>query len=77
MSKQFVSAGISTPPQFWIAGSRGFTEDSAPHEVGHSFANVWQGLLDVIQTHNGVQLPVDVNVASVPSPSSHEYALGD
>jgi len=77
VSKQFASAGVSSTPQFWIASERGFTEDKSPGEVGHSFANVWQGLLDVIQTHNGVKLPIDVNVASVPSPSSHEYALGD
>jgi Domain of unknown function (DUF1906) len=77
VSRVFVDAAVSAVPQFWISGSRGFTEDKAPHEVGHSFANVWQGLLDVVQTHNGVKLPIDVNVASVASPSSHEYALGD
>jgi len=77
VSQVFVAAAISSEPQFWIAGSRGFSEDSEPHEVGHSFANVWQGVLDVVQTHNGVKLPIDVNVASVPSPSSHHYALTD
>ena len=77
VSQVFVDAAISAEPQFWIAGSSGFSEDSEPHEVGHSFANVWQGVLDVVQTHNGVKLPIDVNVASVPSPSSHEYALAD
>lgn len=77
VSKVFVDAAASAIPQFWIASSRGFTEDKAPHEVGHSFANVWQGVLDVVQTHNGVKLPIDVSVASVASPSSHEYALGD
>jgi hypothetical protein len=73
----FANAGVTSPPQFWVSGSRGFSEDKHPHEVGHSFANVWQGVLDVVQTHNGVRLPIDVNVASVPSPSSHEYALTD
>jgi hypothetical protein len=77
VSTVFVNAAITSPPQFWIAGSTGFSEDAEPHEVGHSFANVWQGVLDVVQTHNGVKLPIDVNVASVPSPSSHEYALSD
>jgi hypothetical protein len=77
VSRQFASAGVSATPQFWIASERGFTQDKSPGEVGHSFANVWQGLLDVIQTHNGVRLPIDVNVASVASPSSHEYTLGD
>jgi hypothetical protein len=68
---------VTTPPQFWVAGSSGFSETKEPHEVGHSFASVWQGILDVVQTHNGVKLPIDVSVASLPSPSSHEYALGD
>jgi hypothetical protein len=77
VSSIFVSAAITSPPQFWIAGSNGFSEDAEPTDVGHSFANVWQGVLDVVQTHNGVKLPIDVNVASVPSPSSHEYASTD
>lgn len=77
VSRVFVDAAVSAAPQFWIASSRGFSEDKLPHEVGHSFANVWQGVLDVVQTHNGVKLPIDVNVASVASPSSHEYALAE
>ena len=77
VSRVFAAAHVTTYPQFWVSGSKGFSEDSEPHEVGHSFANVWQGVLDIVQTHNGVRLPIDVNVASVPSPSSHEYALGD
>ena len=77
VSSIFVTAGIASPPQFWIASAQGFAEDKSPVEVGHSFASVWQGVLDVVQTHNGVKLPIDVNVASVPSPSSHEYAATD
>jgi hypothetical protein len=33
---------------------------------------VWQGVLDVVQEWKGFKLPIDVNVAHVPSPSSHE-----
>jgi len=66
----FINAGKLDQPPFWIASGRGFSEDKEPREVGHAFAQVWQGVLDVVQTHNGVQLPIDVNVASVPSPSS-------
>jgi hypothetical protein len=77
VSSVFVQAAVTSPPQFWISGSNGFSEDAAPADVGHAFANVWQGTLDVVQTHNGVKLPIDVNVASVPSPSSHEYASTD
>jgi hypothetical protein len=70
----YVSAGRLDQPPFWIARGEGFSEDKMPSEMGHAFAQVWQGLLDVVQTHNGVQLPIDVNVASVASPSSSEYA---
>jgi hypothetical protein len=65
----FVDAARMEQPPFWIASGRGFSEDKEPHEVGHEFASVWQGILDVVQTHNGVKLPIDVNVAAVPSPS--------
>jgi hypothetical protein len=68
--KQVLAAeGISADPPFWIASERGFSVDKAPTEVGHAFAQVWQGVLDVVETHNGVRLPIDVNVAQMPSPS--------
>ena len=70
----FVNAGRLEQPPFWIASGRGFSEDKEPHEVGHQFAQVWQGVLDIVQTHNGVRLPIDVSVASVPSPSAGEFA---
>lgn len=73
----FVDAGKLDQPPFWIASGRGFSEDKEPHEVGHDFAKVWQGLLDVVQTHNGVRLPIDVNVAAVPSPSAYAYSGTD
>ncbi len=69
----FVNAGRLDQPPFWIASGRGFSEDKEPHEVGHDFAQVWQGVLDIVQTHNGVQLPIDVNVSSVSSPSSGDF----
>jgi hypothetical protein len=62
-------AGISTDPPFWIASARGFSIDKAPSEVGHAFAQVWQGIHDIVETHNGVKLPIDVNVAQLASPS--------
>lgn len=73
----FVDAGKLDQPPFWIASGRGFSEDKRPHEVGHEFASVWQGILDVVQTHNGVRLPIDVNVAAVPSPSATEFAADE
>lgn len=69
------SAGVSEDPPFWIASSRGFSVDKDPEDVGHAFAQVWQGILDVVETHNGVRLPIDINVAEFPSPS--EDSSGD
>ncbi len=65
-------AGVGTDPPFWIAGSAGFSTDSDPTDVGHRFASVWQGMLDVVRTHNGVKLPIDISVASAASPSVTE-----
>jgi hypothetical protein len=69
-------AGVSADPPFWIASVRGFSTDKAPSDVGHAFAQVWQGIIDVVETHNGVRLPIDVNVAQLPSPSE-DYPAGE
>ena len=75
--KQVLAAdNVRTDPPFWIASTQGFATDKSPSEVGHSFAQVWQGILDVVETHNGVRLPIDVNVAQLPSPSE-DYATGE
>jgi hypothetical protein len=71
----FIDAGKLEEPAFWVAGGRQFSPNKEPHEVGHDFAKVWQGVLDVVRTHNGVKLPIDVNVAAVPSPSYPQVAL--
>ena len=68
----FTTAGITDDPPFWIAKAQGFAPDKDPTDVGHSFAQVWQGVLDVVETHNGVKLPIDVNVAMLPSPSDFQ-----
>lgn len=73
----FIDNGKLEDPPFWIASGRGFSEDKEPTDVGHDFAKVWQGMLDVVRTHNGVRLPIDVNVAAVPSPSFTEYAVAE
>jgi hypothetical protein len=70
------AAGVSGDPPFWIASERGFAIDKAPTEVGHAFAQVWQGVLDVVETQNGVRLPIDINVAQLPSPSE-SYRVGE
>jgi hypothetical protein len=67
---EFADAGVDEEPSFWVASGRGFSHaDAEPTDVGHHFTAVWQGLLDVVESHGGVRLPIDVNVAAVPSPS--------
>jgi hypothetical protein len=68
--------GVTADPPFWISSTQGFAMDKAPSDVGHAFAQVWQGILDVVETHNGVKLPIDVNVAQLPSPSE-DFAGGE
>jgi hypothetical protein len=70
VSDVFDDEGVTGDPAFWIAGSSGFSTDKLPSDVGHTFATAWQGVLDVMRTHNGVKLPVDISVASVASPSA-------
>jgi len=70
------ASGVEGDPPFWIASTQGFATDKDPSEVGHAFAQVWQGMLDVVETHNGVRLPIDVNVAQLPSPSEN-YGAGE
>jgi hypothetical protein len=80
---EYEAAGVNEEPPIWVAGGARFAPGKTPQQAGHAFAAVWQGLLDVSQTWGGIRLPIDVNVAAVPSPSSHayalspEYALGD
>jgi hypothetical protein len=66
----FDAFGVRDDPPFWIAGSRDFDIDKVPTEVGHTFADVWQGMLDVVRTHNGVKLPIDISVSALANPSS-------
>lgn len=62
--------GDTAEPPFWIAGrTKIFDTDKMPADVGHAFAEVWQGLLDVTRTHAGIRLPIDVNVSGSRSPS--------
>jgi hypothetical protein len=65
----YSSHGIDADPPFWVAGGRGFHREASPESVGHTFAHAWQGVLDVVERRNGFKLPIDVNVAAVPSPS--------
>jgi Domain of unknown function (DUF1906) len=64
-------AARTDEPPFWVAGGRGFSPGRAPQDVGHTFAAVWQGVLDVVQEWSGHKVLIDVNVAQTPSPSLH------
>jgi len=66
----YQSVGRKGEPPFWVAKSGGFDATKHPRDMGHSFAAIWQGVLDVTQTWNGHKFPIDVNVAALPSPSS-------
>src|SRR5256714_13067401 len=68
VKQAFIAARISKDPPFWIASSRGFAPDKDPTDVGHSFAQVWQGLLDVVGTHNGGKTTIGGNRAGPPPP---------
>lgn len=59
-------------PPFWIssaARAKAFSIEKAPEDVGHAFAHVWQGMIDIVEGRGGVRLPIDVNVARTPNPS--------
>jgi hypothetical protein len=73
---EYRAAGHDGRPPVWVASGRGFSPDKRPTDVGHEFAGVWQGELDRVVEHGGVRLPIDVNVAAVPSPSA-EFAVGE
>ena len=74
LKAEFAEAGVNEEPAFWVASGRGFRHaTSEPTDVGHQFTTMWQGLLDIVETHGGVRLPIDVNVAAVRSPSE-QYA---
>ena len=68
----FLLAGHLEQPPFWISGGSGFSNESKPQEVGHAFANVWQGVLDVARTYSGIRLPIDISVARFSSPSARQ-----
>jgi hypothetical protein len=65
----FEVAGVDEEPRFWIASARDFSPDKAPTEVGHDFAGMWQGVIDVVRKVANVALPIDINVSNWPSPS--------
>ena len=70
----FDKHAVTAEPPFWIAGGSNFGRDRDPQDVGHAFAAVWQGVLDTHERYASIRLPIDINVAAVPSPSSAQFA---
>lgn len=68
----YVASGSKEEPRFWVASGRDFSPEKAPQEVGHEFAGMWQGVLDVVRKVADVALPIDINVSDWPSPSDVE-----
>lgn len=66
----FQAAGVKEAPRFWIASGRNFNKGKAPTEVGHEFAAIWQGVLDITEVWGGIRLPIDINVSDTPNPSA-------
>jgi hypothetical protein len=59
-------------PVFWIVkvSSAFDPASSAPEDCGVAFASVWQGRLDIAgETHGGVAIDIDQNVADSADPS--------
>jgi hypothetical protein len=69
VKRAYLAAGIRDEPPFWVAKSVGFDPNKLPKEMGHAFATVWQGVLDVEQTWAGHKIPIDVNVSGLRNPS--------
>ncbi len=68
----YSQAGATREPPFWVVKARGFDLEKLPSEMGHAFAAVWQGMLDVEQTWNGHKIPIDVNISSSRNPSASD-----
>ena len=58
-------------PAFWIVKSSTQFDPatSRPEECGVPFARVWQGKLDIAETHGGTTIMIDQNVADSRDPS--------
>ena len=68
--RAYTDMNASGSALFWVTSSAGFSLDKTPEQVGFPFASLWQGMLDVTQTWNGISINIDVDVATMPSPSS-------
>jgi hypothetical protein len=59
-------------PAFWIVKVTDHTfktSTSVPADCGVAFANVWQGVIDIQETHGEITIAIDQNVADSSNPS--------
>ena len=70
--REFAAHGLpSGAPVFWIVKADPTFDPamSMPTGCGVPFASIWQGRLDINETHNGVTIKIDQNVANSRDPS--------
>ena len=68
--RAYSDMGANGSAVFWVTSPTGFSLDKNPQDVGFPWASVWQGIYEVNQTWNGATVNIDVDVASMRSPSS-------
>jgi Rv2525c-like, glycoside hydrolase-like domain len=70
--KEFAAHGLpGGTPAFWIVKTSSLFDPatSNPADCGISFAKVWQGRLDISETHGEATITIDQNVADSRDPS--------
>jgi hypothetical protein len=70
--KEYAAHGLpGGAPAFWIVKPDALFDpaSSKPTDSGVSFAQVWQGRLDISETHGGSTITIDQNVANSSDPS--------
>jgi hypothetical protein len=74
--QEYAAHGVDGAPSFWIVkNSAAFDPATAePTGCGIPFADVWQGRVNHIETHNNVALEIDQDVASSADPSRTQLA---
>jgi Domain of unknown function (DUF1906) len=74
--KEYAAHGLPGGPAFWIVkvDPRFDPKTSKPADCGVAFAAAWQGKLDTTETHGGVSLDIDQNVAASSDPSGARRA---
>lgn len=70
VGRAYSDMGASGSAVFWLTSPTGFSIDKRPEDVGFPWASVWQGIYEVNQTYGGVTINIDVDIATMRSPSN-------